>query len=230
METTNFKLGIGWPLTDTTLPMQFVTSFLTMDTVPYTLFLPTFPQSNRNIDAVRNDLVTQALDEGCSHLLMLDTDQIYPSDTITKLLSHRKMAVGATVHRRWPPFDAVLYLGDIGRYKHIPDSIMYSGDLVEVDATGTGCILFDMKCFKITEYPWFSIGLSPKGEPIGEDIAFCSKLRKTGVKIFVDTSIEIDHMTTFLVNRSTYQLYKNIYKYEWAAEGQEGIKFSQAKL
>jgi len=219
METikiSNFKLGIGLPLSDTNVPMQFFTTFLVMEKPhPSNMYLPTFPVTNRSIDAVRNDLVQQAINENCTHLAMLDTDQIYPMDTLTKLLSHNVDVCGSVVHRRWSPFDPVLYRGVPGYYTHVSDEEMFSGKLIEVDATGTGCILFSMECFKKVEPPWFKIDLTSTGKIVGEDIHFCYELRKRGVRIFVDTSIEIEHMTTYIVNRGTYLLYKNLHPYEW---------------
>jgi hypothetical protein len=51
----------------------------------------------------------QALVKRCTHLLMMDTDQTYPQDTITKLLSHDVTVCGAVIHRRYPPFEPILY-------------------------------------------------------------------------------------------------------------------------
>jgi len=196
-------------------------SFLTLEKPDYTLLIPKFPVGEfpRDIAAVRNNLVEQALIEGCSHLLMMDTDQVYRDpETITKLLSHSMPVVGAPVHRRYPPFDAILLRGDIGRYKYIPDAEVYSGDLIEIDATGTGCILFSMELFNDMQKPWFEIGLDPSsGKVVGEDIGLCHKLRTAGVPIRADTSIEIGHMTTFEVNRNTYELFKSIKGFRKAA-------------
>ncbi len=207
------KLGIALPHTDDTISKQFFLSWLMMEKPDYMFLIPKFPQ---NIDAVRNDLVLQAIEEKCTHLIMMDTDQVYPSDTITKLISHKKPIVGAVVHRRYPPFDALLYRGKLGKYYHIPDEEIYSGKLVDVDATGTGCILYDMQVFKKIPYPWFKIRRQKDGKPIGEDIGLCSKLKKAGFNIFVDTSIRIGHMAKMVVDENTYRLYKGLKKYKWA--------------
>jgi len=159
-ERYGFKLGIGFPIIDKSVSLDFMVSFIVMDKPDYTLLIPKFAIGDlaKDIAAVRNNLVEQAQNEGCSHLLMLDTDQVYrDKDMVSKMLSHKMPIVGAPVHRRYPPFDAILLRGDVGRYKFIPDEEVYSGDLIEIDATGTGCILIDMSVFDDMKKPFFEI-------------------------------------------------------------------------
>jgi hypothetical protein len=107
------------------------------------------------------------------------------------------------------PFDPIFMRGDIGKYVSVPDEEMYSGKLIDVDATGTGCLLFDMSVFDQVEMPWFKLDIQD-GKPVGEDIYFCSKARKAGVRISIDTSIEVGHLTTIEVNRWLHQICKHI--------------------
>ena len=205
-------IAIGFPLVDDRVPSPFFTSFACMEKPDqYTLLVPRFPHGpwTGSIADARNSLVQQALDEGCSHLLMLDTDQVYPADTLKKLLSHKKDVCGVRVHRRWMPFDPIFLRGNIGKYKSVSEDEMYSGDLIPVDATGTGCLLFDMDVFLKVAHPWFEFGLN-NGKPVGEDINFCSKARQAGIEIFVDTSIEVGHLTTMQVNKSLHQICKKM--------------------
>lgn len=208
------KLAIGFPLVDRNVSFDFMASFITIEKPDYTLLVPKFPvgEFQRDIAAVRNNLVEQALHEGCSHLLMMDTDQVYRTpDMIERMLSHDAPVIGAPVHRRYPPFDAILLRGTVGKYKYIPDSEVYSGDLIDIDATGTGCIMFNMEIFDAIDHPWFEIGTDPEtGNTIGEDIGFCSKVKSAGYDIKADTSIEIGHITQFEVNRNTYEMFCSI--------------------
>jgi hypothetical protein len=43
---------------------------------------------------------------------------------------------------------------------------------------------------------------------IGEDIGFCQDLKAAGYKIYVDTSVQIGHLTTMVVNQATHALWK----------------------
>jgi hypothetical protein len=200
---TNSKLGIGVPCSFPFVPISFVNSFIMMDR-------PNFEYitcDNGPIDTLRNDIVSKALQTGCTKLIMLDVDQIYPTNTITKLLKHDLPVVGAKIHRRYPPFDPILLRLGKDRYEPIED--YEPGSLVEVDATGGGCVMFDMKVFKELPKPWFRFQKDEEtGMTIGEDIGFFQDLKEAGYKIFVDTSVEIGHLTTMIVNQATHSLYK----------------------
>jgi hypothetical protein len=216
-ERSGFKLGIAFPLADRDVPAQFFVSVLNMVPDEYCLLIPRFPAGKfaDSLCSVRNDLVEQALEKGCTHLLMADTDQVYPADTIEKLLSHEKDIVGVAVHRRWPPYDLIMMRGELGSYTHVPEAECYSGVLVPVDATGTGCLLFDTRVFLDIPRPWFEFGQA-NGNPVGEDILFCSKARAAGFEIFVDTSIQVDHLTTLRVNRGTREVHRLLNRHEFA--------------
>jgi hypothetical protein len=94
------------------------------------------------------------------------------------------------------------------------------GELVEVDATGTGCVLYDMDVFKRIPDPWFRFRKTVEGSEIGEDIGFCHDLRKAGIKIYVDTAVKVGHLTKMTVDQSTWELYKL---------SQEAVKRSKEK-
>lgn len=205
-------LAIGFPLVDPTVPVQFFTSFVCLEKPEaYTFLLPQFPHGpwSGSIADARNSLVEQAQQAGAKWLLMCDTDQTYPADALVKLLSHGKDVCGVRVHRRWPPFDPIFYRGTVGKYLSVPDEEAYSGDLIEVDATGTGCLLLNMELFDDLPYPWFSFSVVD-GNAVGEDINFCSKVRDAGRQIWIDTSIEVGHLTTMEVGKTLHQLCKII--------------------
>ena len=207
------KLGIGLPLTTDREYSQFWDSFHLMRTPDHVYLRPQF---RGPIDKVRNEIVKQAFDSGCSHLLFMDTDQIYRDpNTIYKLIEHDKAVVGTVVHRGYPPYDPLVFrFGDEGLVK-VPEEEIYGGELIEVDAMGCGCVLYNMAVFRQISVPWFE-DLShkkktsnEKGGP-GEDVNICYKLRGLGVSIYVDTSIGIDHLALLAVNRGFYTLYKKL--------------------
>lgn len=205
-------IAIGFPLVDDRIPVQFFTSFACMEKPSeYRLLVPQFPHGpwTGSLADARNSLVQQALDDGCSHLLMLDTDQVYPADTLTRLLTHNVDICGVRVHRRWMPFDPIFLRGEIGKYESVSDDEMYSGDLIQVDATGTGCLLFNMDVFLHVQPPWFEFSVH-EGKPVGEDINFCSKARAAGINIHVDTSIAVGHLATVQIDRFFHQICKKM--------------------
>jgi len=208
----NIKLGIGLPLTDEKVYAQFLDSWINMD-IPLGEWVYLRPQFRGPIDQVRNYLVEDALNWGCTHLLMIDTDQLYPPDTVKRLLAHDLDIVGAKVYRKYPPYDPILVRGSIPVFTHVSDEECESGELVEVDSTGTGCILFKTEIFLNVERPWFKWDM-PEFDGVavmvGEDFYFCDKAKKAGYKIYVDTSLEVNHLALMEVNYSAYKIYSKI--------------------
>lgn len=211
MKISNFLLGIGIPLNFPMVPDDFFDSFIIMEK-PDFVYLRS---RSGHIDDMRNNIVIDALESGCTHLIMMDTDQVYDVKTITKLLEHRLPVVGCLVYRRYPPFDPLMLRGKINSYQTILD--WSPGDLVEVDATGTGCLLFEMEVFRKIPGPWFMHRKIPdigSGGIVSEDIAFSSDLRMAGYRIFVDTSIPAGHLTRLQVNEALWKLYKKTIEVE----------------
>ena len=205
------RLGIAWPLTNEYVHSKFVLSWTLMEKPSsFSFFLPEFPG---RIDAIRNSLVEQALKSYCTHLLMMDTDQTYPVDTITKLMSHDKPIVTAKVHRRYPPFDPILYRGSLHKFESVPDEEWKNNSLVRVDATGAGCVLFDLSVFENIEYPWFeeTIEKCEDGRNVvGEDVGFYIKAGQAGYEIFADVSIKMGHLSILEITEETYFLFKKL--------------------
>lgn len=211
MRISNFKLGIAVPVNFPMVPDAFFDSFIAMEKPDFTFL----KSSRAGIENMRNELVTDALITRCTHIIMMDSDQVYHPKTITRLLSHRLPIVGCLVYRRHPPFDPLMLRGTTSHYKTVtewePDS------LVEVDATGTGCILFEMDVFRSISYPWFRFRVGPYGAPIGEDFGFCHDLREKGFKIYVDTSIPAGHLSQLVINDGTWKLYNHMKEAELKA-------------
>jgi hypothetical protein len=209
------KIAIGIPITNRLVDKDFFLSFAAM-TKPahYTLLAPSHEIYSyaQDIADIRNDLVKQAAVAGADALIMMDSDQVYPEDTVAKITKRLLLydVVGAVVHRRYPPFNPLLLRGTLGRYEKVSDAECYSGDLIEIDATGCGCIGYNMHVFEEVKYPWFELLPGENGKPVGEDIRLCHKIRQAGLSIAADTSIQVDHLTTFRVDRATHQLFKLI--------------------
>ena len=205
MNVSNLRLAIGIPLTFPWVPSSFFHSFIQMEKPDFTYI---YEDSTGPIHALRNSIVEKALQAGATKLLMCDIDQVYHPKTVTKLLAHRLPIVGALVHRRYMPFDSLMM-------KIVPINEMTDGlksideweedELVEVDATGTGCIMYDMDVFRKMPKPWYK---SVRGT--GEDFGFCQDLKKAGYKIFVDTSVPAGHLATMVINTATSRLYRSM--------------------
>ena len=205
MKISNLNLVIGVPCSFPTVPVSFFYSFVHLDRPDFTFI----HADNGPIDTLRNDIVQSSLSLGATKLIMLDVDMIYHPKTITILLGRKLPIVGALCFRRYPPFDSIMLRGDVKGY--IPVDEWEPDELVEVDATGAGCIMYDVDVFRKMPFPWFKFRHDPEtGAGIGEDIGFCQDLRAAGYRIFVDTSVPADHLATIAINEKTNRLWRTI--------------------
>lgn len=203
----SIRLAIGVPCSFPMIPSSFFHSYALMNK-PAHIYIY---ENNGHIDDLRNNIVERALYEGATHLIMMDVDQVYPVETINKLLAHNLPVVGCRVHRRYPPFDSLmlrLEKVDENTNAYISVDEWKEGELVEVDATGGGCVMFNMDVFRALKYPWYETKIQENGRVLGEDIHLCQKIQQAGYKIFVDSSLEVGHLATMIVNGATNRLYR----------------------
>ena len=218
---SNYKIAIGLPVTWSMVSTPFFLTFLVMEKPECILLY----QTNGQLDDLRNGIVRDAQANACTHLAMMDTDQVYPLDTITKLLRHNLPVVGALVHRRYPPFDALMFRGKINSFARVEE--WDKDSLVKVDATGTGCLLIRMDVFDKIKEPWFKFMPNPDsnvGGIVGEDFYFCNKVREADIPIYVDTSVEVAHLSTNLaVTGETRKLYSYMKKIKEEEESKDAM-------
>lgn len=207
MQISNIKLGIGIPHNTYYAPFAFFDSFINMEKIPFVYLRSS---AGNNIAGMRNRIIDAALKAGCSHLVMMDTDQIYPRETIPRLMEHKLPIVGCLVYRRYPPFDPLMFTGEPHKYVNITE--WTPGELVRVEATGTGCLLFDMTVFQNLPAPWFKEVVNEETGEVetGEDFYFCDQARKHGYDIHVDTGLVCGHLSQMIVNDGTWKLYNHV--------------------
>lgn len=130
----------------------------------------------------RNALLQQAIDAGCTHALLLDSDMRFPKETLVHLLKQQKAFVGVNYPTRKMPIKPTALLSE-----NTPTFSDTKEGLEPVFATGMGVVLVDCAAVKRLEQPYFSTPWSTLSlEHQGEDVYFCRKLAAAGVDILVD--------------------------------------------
>lgn len=135
------------------------------------------------ISVGRNAAAHAAVQTEATHLFILDTDMVFPSTTLHRLLSHDARIVGSSYLGRHTPRRMNHRLLD-GSF-NIPQVTGVS----EVEYIGAGCMLIQTDVFKKMPYPWYDVKhLEPSGPNsyIGEDVFFCQKARECGETVLVD--------------------------------------------
>ena len=148
----------------------------------------------------RADLCLEAMGEGCSHVLFIDSDMTFPQDMVQRLLAHDKDIVATNCARRrmptGPTAQKTLPDGSRQLIYTMPDST----GLEEVESIGMGVMLIKRKVFESLSEPWFETPWrTDKRGYIGEDVFFCRKAAAAGFKIYIDHDVskEIGHIGTF---------------------------------
>lgn len=157
----------------------------------------------------RNKLSRQALGLEADYILWLDSDMIFPPDTLIRMLEHMKDKdfVTGLYFRRGAPFSPVIFESyetlEDGRVKW-KDQLEYPKDeLFEVAGCGFGCVMM-----KTTMLLDMALNYSEWFAPIsgmGEDLAFCWRARKLGYKLWCDPTIKLGHVAHMTVDETVWQ-------------------------
>lgn len=175
----------------------------------------------------RNEAVQKMRGE---YLIFIDDDMVFPPDSIARLVGayHELLdaslndgadlgpfMVGGLCFRRTPPYQPTLYMREqptSGQYNFMEE---WNDGFVEVDATGMAFILIPANVFGAiagTPVPSFETRQKLGGLPsffrwdknFGEDLQFCQDAKAAGVRIFVDTRIEIGHIGEVQIGRKHF--------------------------
>ena len=138
------------------------------------------------LPAVRQMIAEQAVEKKeATHLLWIDADHSFPSDTAHRLLAHKRPYVGinATTRVAPPRFTALKKPGEpIKTTKN-------SNGLERAWRMGMGIALIEARVFQAMPKPWFGVEYLDKDESpcfLGEDVYFCDKARAYGFAPMVD--------------------------------------------
>ena len=144
---------------------------------------------------IRNDLAAAALEWSADWLLWIDADQIFPADTLTRLLRHHQMIVACNIPVRRQTVPSP------NAYKD--DKLVYTTrdkagklDLEPVDGVGLGVCLIGRDVFEALRQPYFRLNYNAAGDFETEDYAFCRAAREAGFQPYVDHALswEIGHV------------------------------------
>lgn len=172
------------------------------------MWATTFPR----VDALRDSVAALAMQEGFSHILYLDADMVWPTDTLMRMLAHHDQGiVGGLYVMRHPPFAPVALRdgkaaegSEVLQYQHAREGLTET-ELVPCDVLGMGCTLVPVSVFDaIGPRPWFAYANDDEGWPcVTEDVPFCQKAQKAGYGIWLDPTISCGHVTQQVVDRKT---------------------------
>lgn len=155
------------------------------------LHLSTYSKETSMLVGSRHQLTLAALKDNCTHMLFLDSDMVFPPDTLIRLLKARKEVVAANATTRAFPVTPIAH--DLN-WK-VVQSRKKDG-LQKVQQVGCAVMLIDLSIMKKLSPPLFMMEWVPDlGDYCGEDVYFCAKLQEAGVDLWIDHTLskEIGH-------------------------------------
>jgi hypothetical protein len=148
----------------------------------------------------RAELTLDAMREGCSHILFIDSDMRFPQDMISRLLAHDLDIVATNCARRRIPTGPTAQVYKPDGERELVWTMPDDTGLKEVHSVGMGVMMIKANVFKALSEPWYETPWRhDKRGYIGEDVFFCRKARDAGFKIWIDQDVskEIGHIGMF---------------------------------
>lgn len=149
----------------------------------------------------RNLLSLYAIENNFDNVLWLDSDMIFPPDTLQRLESHEQDMVTGVYVRRKDPITPVIYKaldeplrnadGKLEKNIH-PYTDFPRDSFFPVKGCGFGCVLTSVKLLKDI-WDRFGPAFSPY-QWAGEDLSFCHRANQLGYTIYCDSSISCGHI------------------------------------
>jgi hypothetical protein len=173
-----------------------------------------------NLCAARQARVNDAMESECTHMLMLDDDMVFGKDLAHKMLHEcnvlvksgiKMVAMGVNPCRKSPT--GLFYTAKGINEENVPGMEAFlkskgKSGVAEVSRCGLGAFLIEIAILREMERPHFEVLWNhDKKEHEGEDFYFITKLRKHGVRVFVDQDISqgMGHAGEFIYSYDTYK-------------------------
>lgn len=133
---------------------------------------------------LRQRLVDQAVRDGATHLLFIDTDQTFPHELAVRWLQADRPVIAANIATKGFPSYPTAKLA-LGR-PHYSD--VATEKFTKVDKIGTGLMMLQRAVFANLPRPAFDTPW--KGDTYqGEDWTLCEHIKKAGFDIYVDNEL-----------------------------------------
>lgn len=171
--------------------------------------------------AGRNQIVSVAQRERCSHILFLDDDMAPPVDTLARLLApNRDIVTGLYLSRNLPHFPLIFTRIGPGGASGCPLTDETQG-VIPVAAAGLGCCLMKTTVFDRLEPPYFRLGeLHP--ETWSDDLGFFYRWSQVGGDVWCDTDCRVGHW-------SAMRLWPDRTPEGWTVKVQTGVVDAQLR-
>lgn len=163
----------------------------------------------------RNKLVLKAINGEFDYILWLDSDMVFPPDTLEKLLEDAENGidcVSGLYFTRVPPTIKPVIVKELN-YERINDTqikneaIFYTDypvdSLFEVAGFGFGCALTKTSVLVDISNKFSCSPFSPLLN-LGEDYSFCWRANQMGLKLYCDSRVKCGHIGQITITEDMY--------------------------
>lgn len=187
------KLLIGVP-TFEHIPVDFVRSLLKLterlrkDGIEHEVFFA----AGSLIYIAREKIVEKAVKDNFTHVLWIDSDEVFEDDLFEKLSRVNVPIVSALMRGRHPPYnynccDTIHHIVDI-----VPKFVF------EIFMCGFGCVLTETEALKAVAKANGGRCFTPSNR-LGEDFQFCERAQNLGIKIYCQPAAKVGHIGKVVV-------------------------------
>ena len=132
---------------------------------------------------------------------LLNDDQIYPPDTLLRLLAHQKDIVVPLCIEKNGPHPPLIYEHSSPGLKAYRFLKRHERGLIPVGAAGGGGMLIHRRVFEAIPDPWWTVttGQTEAGawEQSSEDFDFCDRVADAGFQLFCDLETSVIHLAHY---------------------------------
>lgn len=149
-------------------------------------------------DKARNDIARKAMEQGYTHVMMVDSDVVVPNDALTYMLEgDADVVLGCYPRKNTVTGQSELFRDgkDFTDENNIPYSEIEASDRrMPVKGGGMGCALIKCDVFRKLDFPWFDYVMYQDGNVLSEDLRFCEKCLHAGIAMQADARVRCGHI------------------------------------
>ena len=191
---------IGLPCSELARYSDFLPSLVGLQKPPGTVFMKATSLGPANgLNGIARAFLAQP---ELGWLFLTNDDNLYPPDTIPRLLAHGVDVVSGLYFGRIQPFEPILFdsveMKDGKKWYN--RHLMRPGErgLIRAAAVGDGCLLVQRRVMEATPDPWWEYG-ETLTDACDHDVVFSRKVREAGFGLWCDLDVRVDHITTMAV-------------------------------
>lgn len=161
---------------------------------------------------LRDEAAYVALSTGCSHVLYLDADMIWPTDVLDRMLAHHGHGLVSGLYhlKAWPHWPVALrtpvWNAVDQQFDYTYDKPAPHTDALRAESlVGMGCTIVPVELFRRFARPWFHYTVNAAGmATITEDVYFCQQAARVGCPIWLDPTVDCGHVSQQPITSAWY--------------------------